>query len=54
MSNILSGRSHDPDLSHGATAVFIDVLMPTVSDLAAEDWGFHFAALVTLRDQNVM
>ncbi|MFI5681978.1 hypothetical protein [Streptomyces cellulosae] len=54
MSNIFSGGSHDLDLSNGATAVFIDVLMPTVSDLASEDWDFRFAALLTLQDQNVM
>ncbi len=54
MSNIFSGGSHGLDLSKGATTVFIDVLMPAVSDLASEDWGFRFAALLTLRDQNVM
>ncbi|MFD3502989.1 hypothetical protein [Streptomyces sp. NPDC058678] len=37
-----------------ATAVFIDVLMLAVSDLASEDWDFRFAALLTLQDQNVM
>jgi len=36
VSNIFTGGSHDLDLSNGATAVFIDVLMP-VSDLASED-----------------
>ncbi|MFE7840466.1 hypothetical protein ACFU53_31760 [Streptomyces sp. NPDC057474] len=45
MSNIFSGGSHDLDLSNGATAVFIDVLMLAVSDLASEDWDFRFAAL---------
>ncbi|WP_328766985.1 hypothetical protein [Streptomyces sp. NBC_00286] len=45
MSNIFSGGSHDLDLSNGATAVFIDVLMPAVSDLASEDWDFRFAAI---------
>ncbi|MFJ4982041.1 hypothetical protein ACIP6X_43265 [Streptomyces coeruleorubidus] len=54
MSNIFSGGSHDLDLSNGATAVFIDVLMLAVSDLASEDWDFRFAALLTLQDQNVM
>lgn len=54
MSNIFSGGSHDLYLSNGATAVFIDVLMPAVSDLAFEDWDFRFAALLTLQDQNVM
>ncbi|WP_235989503.1 hypothetical protein [Streptomyces ureilyticus] len=54
MSNIFSGDSHDLDLSNGATAVFIDVLMPAVSDLTSEDWDFRFAALLTLLDQNVM
>lgn len=54
MSNIFSGGSHDLDLSNGATAVFIDVLMPAVSDLASGDWHFRFAALLTLQDQNVM
>ncbi|MDX2758724.1 hypothetical protein [Streptomyces europaeiscabiei] len=34
--------------------MFIDVLMPAVSELASEDWGFRFAALLTLQDQNVM
>lgn len=48
MSNIFSGGSHDLDLSNGATAVFIDVLMLAVSDLASEDWDFRFAALLTL------
>ena len=54
MSNIFSGGSHDLDLSNGATAVFIDVLMLALSDLASEDWDFRFAALLTLQDQNVM
>ncbi|MHC0431719.1 hypothetical protein ACX6XY_16280 [Streptomyces sp. O3] len=54
MSNIFSGDSHDLDLSNGATAVFVDVLMLAVSDLASEDWDFRFAALLTLQDQNVM
>lgn len=54
MSNIFSGGSHDLDLSNGATAMFIDVLMLAVSDLASEDWDFRFAALLTLQDQNVM
>ncbi|MGA5895214.1 hypothetical protein [Streptomyces venetus] len=54
MSNIFSGGGHDLDLSNGATAVFIDVLILAVSDLAAEDWDFRFAALLTLQDQNVM
>ena len=54
MSNIFSGGSHDLDLSNGATAVFIDVLMPAVSDLASEDCDFRFAALLTLQDQNVL
>jgi len=54
VSNIFTGSSHDLDLSNGATAVFIDVLMPAVSDLASEDWDFRFAALLTLQDQNVM
>ncbi|MEU5894296.1 hypothetical protein ABZ835_47080 [Streptomyces sp. NPDC047461] len=53
MSNILCGGSHDLYLSNGATAVFIDVLKPAVSDLACEAWDFHFAALLTLQDQNV-
>jgi hypothetical protein len=54
VSNIFSGGSHDLDLSNGATAVFIDVLMLAVSDLACEDWDFRFAALLTLQDQSVM
>jgi hypothetical protein len=54
VSNIFSGGSHDLDLSNGATAVFIDVLMPAVSDLTSEEWDFRFAALLTLQDQNVM
>ncbi|QCX77941.1 hypothetical protein C9F11_21550 [Streptomyces sp. YIM 121038] len=40
MSNVFSGGSYDLDLSHGATAVFIDVLMLVASDLASEDWDF--------------
>ncbi|OSP28980.1 MULTISPECIES: hypothetical protein [unclassified Streptomyces] len=54
MGNIFSGGNHALDLSNGATAVFIDVLMPAVSDLASEDWDFRFAALLTPQDQNVM
>ncbi|MEV8320174.1 hypothetical protein AB0Q95_39095 [Streptomyces sp. NPDC059900] len=54
MSNIFSGGSHELDLSNGATAVFVDVLMLAVSDLASEDWGFRFAALLILQDQNVV
>ncbi|MDL5206112.1 hypothetical protein [Streptomyces sp. ALI-76-A] len=54
MSNIFSGGSHGLDLSNGATAGFIDVLMLAVSDLAPEDWGFRFSALLGLQDQNVM
>ncbi|MGW7202901.1 hypothetical protein [Streptomyces sp. NPDC054837] len=53
MSNMLCGGSHDLYLPNGATAVFIDVLMPAVSDLACEAWDFHFAALLTLQDHNV-
>jgi hypothetical protein len=54
VSSIFSGGSRDLDPSHGATAVFIDVLMPTVSDLACEAWDFRFAAPLTLQDQNVV
>ncbi|MEU6389142.1 hypothetical protein [Streptomyces sp. NPDC046939] len=54
MSNIFSGGDHELDLSNGATAVFVDVLMLAVSDLAAEPWDFRFAALLSLQDQNVM
>ena len=54
MGNIFSGGNHALDLSDGATAVFIDVLMPAVSDLASEDWDFRFAALLTPQDQNAM
>lgn len=34
--------------------VFIDVLMPAVTDLADDAWDYRFAALLTLQDQNVM
>ncbi|MET8469058.1 hypothetical protein ABZY90_00330 [Streptomyces sp. NPDC006422] len=54
MSNIFSCGSDHLDLSNGATAVFVDVLMLAVSDLASQDWDFRFATLLTLQDQNVM
>ncbi|MFH9068885.1 hypothetical protein [Streptomyces alboflavus] len=54
MSNIFSGGGRDLDLSNGATAVFVDVLMLAVSDLASEGWDFRFAALLSLQDQDVM
>ncbi|MGI5193180.1 hypothetical protein ACQEVY_06000 [Streptomyces sp. CA-288835] len=53
MSNIFSGGSHDLDLSNGATAVFIDVLMLAVSDLASEDWDFLLRGNPTHRRSSV-
>ncbi|MFJ7771003.1 hypothetical protein ACIQ1J_21985 [Streptomyces sp. NPDC097107] len=54
MSNIFSGGGHDLDLSNGATAVFIDVLMLAVSGLASEEWDLRFAALLPLQDRTAM
>ncbi|MEV0573346.1 hypothetical protein [Streptomyces sp. NPDC050392] len=42
------------EMTNGGTAVFVDVLMLAVSELAREPWDFRFAALLTLQDQNVM
>ncbi|GGK07860.1 hypothetical protein GCM10011583_44690 [Streptomyces camponoticapitis] len=41
-------------MSNGGTAVFVDVLMLAVSDLAEEPWDYRFAALLALQDQNVV
>ncbi|WP_405662610.1 hypothetical protein OG379_14085 [Streptomyces sp. NBC_01166] len=41
-------------MTNGGTAVFVDVLMLSVSALAREPWHFRFAALLTLQDQSVM
>lgn len=47
-------RAQSLCLSNGGTEVFIDVLMPAVSDFADDVGDYRFAALLTLQDQNVM
>lgn len=42
------------EMTNGGTAVFVDVLMLAVSDLAHDPWDFRFAALLTLQDQSIM
>ncbi|MFJ2922188.1 hypothetical protein [Streptomyces sp. NPDC087307] len=54
MGNIFHGGGRDLSMSNGGTAVFVDVLMLAVSDLAESVWEYRFAALLTLQDQSVM
>ncbi|MGW6271453.1 hypothetical protein [Streptomyces sp. NPDC055060] len=54
MGNLFHGGGRTLGLSNGGTAVFIDVLMLAVSDLARSPWEYRFAALLALQDQNVM
>lgn len=55
MGNVFhGGGGMDLGLSNGGTAVFIDALMPAVSDLVDEPWDYRFAALLALQDQNVV
>ncbi|MEU3544062.1 hypothetical protein [Streptomyces paromomycinus] len=54
MGNVFRCGGQSLHLSNGGTEVFIDVLMLAVSDLAADEWDYRFAALLTLQDQNVM
>lgn len=42
------------EMTNSGTAVFVDVLMLAVSDLAHDPWDFRFAALLTLQDQSFM
>lgn len=54
MGNTFHGGGRALSLSNGGTAVFVDVLMLAVSDLADSVWEYRFATLLTLQDQGVM
>ncbi|MEU9624173.1 MULTISPECIES: hypothetical protein [unclassified Streptomyces] len=54
MGNVFSGGGRSLSMSNGGTAVFVDVLMLAVSDLAESARDHRFAALLALQDQNVM
>ncbi|WP_406529814.1 hypothetical protein [Streptomyces sp. I8-5] len=54
MGNTFHGGGRALPLSNGGTAVFVDVLMLAVSDLADSVWEYRFATLLTLQDQGVM
>ncbi|MEU2669557.1 hypothetical protein ABZ622_11895 [Streptomyces sp. NPDC007164] len=54
MGNFFHGGGRDLSLSNGGTAVFVDVLMLVVSDLAESVWEYRFTTLLTLQDQSVM
>ncbi|WP_098023869.1 hypothetical protein [Streptomyces sp. st115] len=54
MNSFYGGDGRYLEMTNGGTAVFVDVLMLSVSTLAREPWDFRFAALLTLQDQSMM
>ncbi|WP_424217304.1 hypothetical protein ACN20G_35055 (plasmid) [Streptomyces sp. BI20] len=54
MGNGFGGGGRVLYLSNGGTTVFVEVLMPAVSDLAESEWDHRFAALLNLQDQRAM
>ncbi|MEL5953744.1 hypothetical protein AADR41_02915 [Streptomyces sp. CLV115] len=54
MGNTFHGGGRTLSLSNGGTAVFVDVLVLAVSDLADSAWEYRFATLLALQDQGVM
>ncbi|MFF7033242.1 MULTISPECIES: hypothetical protein [Streptomyces griseus group] len=54
MNSFYGGDGRHLEMTNGGTAVFVDVLVLSVSTLAREPWDFRFAALLTLQDQSMM